>query len=181
MSHLKNIYQRPPSNREFNFCISIKVHNGRENARNYQYPNNNPGIAYSNLVTAQAMMFTKRSIRVVEYNGDSDLNDDDEDIEFINVIDLPYNKLCLQLLANDFITRTKKKHVIIDGKDDEPLKPKVNREKSKLIKQIGKKTTKASIPISGLVSQPLFDIQALFINTNIIIPTLYLFQMSSKF
>ncbi len=60
---------------------------------------------------------------MVEYNGDSDSDDDNENIEFID-IDLPYNKLSLQLLANDSITHTKKRRVITDDKDNELSKPK---------------------------------------------------------
>ncbi len=93
---------------------------------------------------------TKRSTRVVEYNGNSDSDDDDEDVEFID-IDLSYNKLSVQLLANDSITRTKKRRVITDDEDDEPPRPKANRKKRKPIKRVRKKSTKASIPIFGLI------------------------------
>lgn len=118
---------------------------------------------------------------MVEYNGGFDSDGDDKDIKFVDV-DLPYNKLNLQLLANQFITRTKKKYVIkIDDKDDKPLKPKATREKKKPVKQVRKKSTKVSILISGLVGQPLSNIQALFINTNIVILALHLFQILQKF
>ncbi len=68
---------------------------------------------------------TKRYIRVVEYNRDSDSDNDDKDIEFIDV-NLPCNKLSLQRLANDSIIRTKKRRVITDNKDDEPPRPNAN-------------------------------------------------------
>ena len=55
------------------------------------------------------------------------------------------------MLANDSITHTKKRHVITDNENDKPPKPKTNQEKRKPIKQVGKKNTKASAPISGLV------------------------------
>ncbi len=123
-SHLRNLYQCPPPNRKFDFPMPTQAHNSREPTKKHQCPNHNSGIRQSNFVTAEPMRpSTKRSIRVVEYNGDSDLDDDDEDIEFIN-IDLPCNKLSLQLLANNSITRTKKRHVITDNKDNESPRPK---------------------------------------------------------
>ena len=181
-SHLRNLYQRPPPNREFDFPIPAQAHNGRELAKDHQRPNHNSGITQSNFVTAEPMRpRTKRSTRVVEYNGDSDSDGDDEDAEFVDV-DLPCNKLSLQLLANDSITRTKKRRVIeTDDEDNEPLKPKATREKRKPVKRVGKKSTKASVPIAGLVGQAPPDIQALLMNTNIVIPALHLFQISPKF
>lgn len=41
--------------------------------------------------------------------------------------------------------------------------------------------SEASASISGLVGDPPPDIQALFMNTNIVIPALHLFQISPKF
>lgn len=164
----------PPFNRKFDFFIPVEAYNGRENARDYQGPNNNPSIAHSNSVTAQAMRFTKQSTRVVDNNRDSDSNNNDEDIEFINV-DLPCNMFSVQLLANDSIIRINKKDRITDDKDDEPSKSKANQEKKKLVKRVGKKSTKASIPISSLIGQPPLDIQALLMNTNIVILALHLF------
>lgn len=102
-------------------------------------------------------------------------------MEFVNV-DLPCNKLSLQLLANDFVTCIKKRQIIeMDKEKVEPPKPKAIWEKKKPIKQFGKKSTKASISISDLVGQLPPDIQALFINTNIVILVLYFFQISPKF
>ena len=49
------------------------------------------------------------------------------------------------------------------------------------VKQVRKKSSKASISISGLVGKPSPNIQALYINTNIVILALYLFQISPKF
>lgn len=108
-SHLKNLYQRSSPNCKFDISISVQAHNGRECVRDHQYLNNNPGIAQSNFATVKAMQpTTKRSIWVVEYNGDFDSDDNNKDIEFVD-LDLPCNKLSLQLLANDSITHTKKK------------------------------------------------------------------------
>ena len=118
--------------------------------------------------------------QVVEYNRDSELDNDDEDIKFVDV-NLFSNKLSLQQLANNSITRTKKKRVITNNKDDEPPKPKANREKRKPVKRVGKKSTKRSTSISGLIDQPPPDIQALLMNINIVILTLHLFQILPKF
>ncbi len=112
--------------------------------------------------------------------GNSDSDDNDEDVEFIDV-DLLYNKLNIQLQANDFIIYTKKKRIITSDQDDEPPRPKGNREKRKPVKQVGKKSTKALVPISSLIGQPPSNIQALFINTNIVIATLHLFQIFPMF
>lgn len=49
----------------------------------------------------------KRFTQLVEYNRDSNSDDDNENVEFID-IDLPCNKFNIQLLANNSITRTKK-------------------------------------------------------------------------
>ena len=115
----------PPFNRKFDFFIPVEAYNGRENARDHQGTNNNPSIAHSNSVTAQAMRFAKQSTRVIDYNTDFDSNNDDEDIEFINV-DLPCNKFSVQLLANDSIICINKRNRITDDKDDEPSKSKAN-------------------------------------------------------
>lgn len=47
--------------------------------------------------------------------------------------------------------------------------------------QDGKKSIKALVVISSLVGQPPLNIQTLFMNTNIIIPVAYLFQILPKF
>lgn len=71
-TYLRNLYQRPPPNRELDFPISSQAHNGRESTRDRQRPNDNPPIAYSNSVTAGAMRPTpKQPTRVIDYNGDS--------------------------------------------------------------------------------------------------------------
>lgn len=134
-SHLRNLYQRPPPNRKFDFLIPTLAHNSRASARDHQPPIHNSGIRNSNLVTAEPIRPTaKRFTRVIEYNCDSDSDDDDEDVEFVDV-NLPCNKLSLQLLTNNCITCTKKRRLIETGdKDDELPKPKVMREKTKPVK-----------------------------------------------
>ena len=122
----------------------------------------------------------KRSTRVAEYNGDSESDNNDKDIKFVDV-NLPCNKLSLQFLANDSITHTKKRRVITDDEDDEPPKLKANREKRKPVKRVEKKNTKASATISGLVGHPSPNIQVFLINTNIVILALHLFQILPKF
>ena len=98
-------------------------------------------------------------------------------------MNLSYNKLSVQVLANDSNTRSKKRRVIVDTDDEieEVPKPKTTREKKTPVKRVGKKSTKASVPISGLVGRPPPDIQAILMNTNIVIPALHLFQISPKF
>ena len=95
----------------------------------------------------------KQSTWVAEYNGDSDSDDNDEDVEFVDV-DLPCNKLNVQLLANDSITRAKKRRVLeTEDKADTPPKIKATREKRTPVKRVGKKSSKASVPIFSLVSK----------------------------
>ena len=62
---------------------------------------------------------------MVKYNRNSVSDNYNEDIKFIN-IDLSYNKLSIQLLANNSITYTKKKRVITNNKNDQSFKPKTN-------------------------------------------------------
>lgn len=57
---------------------------------------------------------------MVEYNGNSNL-DDNENIKFIDD-DLPCNKQSIQLVANNFIIRFKKK--ITDNKNNESSRHK---------------------------------------------------------
>ena len=181
-THLRNLYQRPPPNREFDFPIPTQAHNGRDSAKDQQRPNHNSAITQSHSVIAKTIRpSSKQSPRVVEYNGDSD-SDEEEDVEFVDV-DLPCNKLSVQLLANNSTTRSKKRRVVIDTDDEaeEVSKVKTTREKKIPVKRVGKKSSKASVPISGLVGKPSPDIQALLMNTNIIIPALHLFQISPKF
>ena len=85
------------------------------------------------------------------------------------------------MLANDFITHTKKRHVITNDKDDKPHKPKSNLEKRESAKQVGKKSTKAFTLISSLVNQPSPNIQAFFMNINIVILALHFFQILPTF
>ena len=137
---MKNLYQCLPPTRKFDFPIPAQAHNGQEPIRDYQRPNHNPSIAHSNFVIAEPMRSRiKRLTRVIEYNGDLESDNNNEDIGFADV-NLPCNKLSLQLLANDSITRIKKRRVITNDKDDELLKPKTNREKRK------EKTRQASCP-----------------------------------
>ncbi len=122
----------------------------------------------------------KQSTCVIDYNGSSN-SDSDNKVEFVD-IDLPCNKLSVWLLANDSITRTKKRRVLeTEDEADKPSKANTTWEKRKLVKRVGKKSSKASVSIFGLVGKPPLDIQALLIYTNIVIPVLYLFQVSQKF
>ncbi len=180
-THLRNLYQRPVPNREFDFPIPSQAHNGRESIGDQQRPNNNPAIAHSNSVTAEVMRPTlKRSTRMIDYNGDSNFDSDNE-VEFVD-IDLPCNKLSVRLLANDSITCTKKRCILeTEDEADEPSKVKATRERRTPVKRLGKKSSKASVPISGFVGKPPPDIQALLMNTNIVIPALHLFQITPKF
>lgn len=50
---------------------------------------------------------TQSSIHIFHYNRNFDLNDNNENIEFVD-INLRFYGLCLPLLANVFITYTKK-------------------------------------------------------------------------
>ena len=70
---------------------------------------------------------------MIDHNGDSD-SDSDNNVEFVD-INFPCNKLSVQLLANDSITRTKKRHVVkTEDKANELLKIKVTWEKKTLVK-----------------------------------------------
>lgn len=122
----------------------------------------------------------KQSTWVINYNGNSN-SDSDNNAEFVDV-NLSCNKLSVRLLANDTITRTKKRRVLeTENEVDEPPKVKATREKKIPTKRVGKKSSKASVPISGLVGKSPPDIQAFLMNTNIFIPALHLFQISPKF
>ena len=116
----------------------------------------------------------KRSIRVIHYNGNFN-SDSNNDLEFVDV-DPPCNKLSVWLLANDSINRMKNKHIVETRDETNKLsKVKAFREKKIPVKQVGTKSSKASVPISGLVGKSFPDIQAIFINTNIVIPVLHFF------
>ena len=77
------------------------------------------------MVIVEAMRLTLRqSTYVIDYNGNYDF-DFDNNIEFFD-IDLLCNKLSIQLLANDFITHTKKRYILeMKDKVNKPLKVKV--------------------------------------------------------
>ena len=98
-------------------------------------------------------------------------------------IDLSCNKLSVQLLAHNFTAYSKKRRIVIDTDDkaEEVYKTKTTQEKKILVKQVGKQSSKVSVPISDLISKLSPDIQTLFMNINIFIPTLHLFQILPKF
>lgn len=127
-TYLRNIYQRPTSSREFDFPIPGQAQNTRKSARDQQRANQNPGITQSHSVIAETIKPTlKFSSRVVKYNGDSD-SDEEENVECVDV-DLPCDKLSVQLLANGFATRTKKRRVLeIEDEADKPPKIKAHSE-----------------------------------------------------
>ena len=111
---------------------------------------------------------------VIDYNGDFD-SDSNNNVEFVN-IDLLCNKLSVQLLANNSITHTKKRYVFeMEDKADELLKAKVTQEKKTPVNRVEKQSSKALVPVFDLIGKRPPDIQALFINTSIIISALYLF------
>ena len=117
---------------------------------------------------------------MIAYNRNSN-SDSDNNLEFVD-IDLPCNKQSVRLLANDLITRTKKKRVLeTKNEADEPSKVKTTLEKITPVKRIGKQSSKASVLISGLVGKSPPDNQVLLMNTNIVVPALHLFQISPKF
>ena len=122
---MRNVYQRPATNRKYNFLISCQAHNDQKSTKDQQWPNNNPAITHSNLITAEAMKSTlKQFTHMIDYNGNSD-SDSNNNVEFAD-IDLPCNKLSVQLLGNDFITRIKKRHVFkTEDKADKSLKTKI--------------------------------------------------------
>lgn len=119
------------------------------------------------------------SIQIDSYlNSNSDSNDY---AEFDNV-NLPCNKLRMQLLAKNSATCTKKTCINkTDKKAGKAPKTNVIQEKRIPIKRVEKKSSKVSVPISGFMSKPPPNIQAFLININIIIPALYLFRISPKF
>lgn len=111
---------------------------------------------------------------VTEYNGNSDSNFNDN-VEFIDV-DITCNKLNIRLLDNDSITCIKKRRILkTEDIANEPPKVKATGGKKISVKEIGKKSSKTSVPIFVFVSKSPPDIQALLINTNIVILRLHLF------
>lgn len=122
----------------------------------------------------------KQPTQVINYNSNSN-SDSNNNAEFVD-IDLPCNNLSLRLLANDIITCTKKRRVLkTEDKADEQPKVKATQRKKIPNKQVGKKSSKASVLISGVVGKRFLNVQTVFMNTNIIIPALHLFQISPKF
>lgn len=95
---------------------------------------------------------SKWFIHIVEYNRKFNF-DKQNDIKFID-IDLLYNKLSVELLANNFNIELKKKYNIVNlnNKINKILKFKVMQKKKTLIKQIKKIIFKVSIFISVFVS-----------------------------
>lgn len=89
---------------------------------------------HSNLVKIKALRPpSKQSTRMIEYNSNSDSGFDNS-IEFINV-NLPYNNVSIQLLANDSITHTKKKRVVRTKDEvDEASKIKTTKDKKMSVK-----------------------------------------------
>lgn len=117
---------------------------------------------------------------MLTYNSTFDSNSNNN-VEFIN-INLPCNKLSIQLLANDSMTYTKKKYVVeIEDKANEPPKSKPTPEKRVPIKQVGKKSSKVSVPIYSFIGKASLDIQTFLIKINIVILELQFFQISPKF
>ena len=194
--HLRNLYQRLAPNCESDFLIPRQTQNNQNFPRDQHCSNNNPVTTQSNSVTAKCIKPVQsyrsqgqghklaRDNYGTSIQNDSHHNsnsDSDNNAEFVDV-DLPCNKLSMQLLANNSATRIKKRRVNeTDEEAGEAPKTSVTREKRVPIKRVGKKSSKASVPISGLVGKPPPDIQALLMNTNIVIPALHLFQISPKF
>ena len=159
-----------------------QAENTREPIKSQQRANQTPTIPQSHSIIAETRKPTpKYSPYVVEYNGNSD-SDNKGDVKFVD-IDLPCNKLSVQLLANDSNTHSKKRRVIVDTNNEieEVPKPKTTREKKTPVKHVGIKSTKASESICSLIDCPPSDIQVILMNTNIVIPILHLFQTLPKF
>ena len=65
----------------------------------------------------------------------------------------------MQLLANNFDTRTKKRRINkTDEKAGEAPMTNITQEKKVLIKRVGKESSKTSVLISGLLGKPSLDI-----------------------
>lgn len=90
--HLRNFYQDPRLNCEFNFIILSQAYNNQEPIRDQQRLNNNCLITHLNSVIVKVMRPNpKQSTQVINNNGNSNSNSDNN-VEFVNV-DLPCNKL----------------------------------------------------------------------------------------
>lgn len=111
----------------------------------------------------------KCSTWVIDYNENYNLNDDYDNVEFINA-------------NHKFYHLYQEKHIIeIDDKDNKFSKLKTIWDKKRAIKNIERKDTKALIPIFWLISLQSPNISVLLLNTNIILLILHLFPMSSSF
>ena len=131
---MRNFYQLPALNHDFDFSIPSQAHNGQKSIKDYQCPNINSTIAHSNFVIAKAIRPTfRQSTCWIDDNSNSDFNSDNN-VKLIN-IDLSCNKLNIQLLANDSITYVKIRH-ILETKDEvnEFLKAKITWEKKIRVK-----------------------------------------------
>ena len=80
-------------------------------------------------------------------------------------------------------TYYKKRRIVVNTDDEieEVFKSNITQEKKTLVKRVGKNSTKASVPISGLIGRISPEIKAIFMITNIVIPALHLFQILPKF
>ena len=88
----------------------------------------------------------------------------------------------MQLLANNSVTCTKKRHV--NETEDKAIRAptaNITREKKVLVKCIGKENSKASVSISGYFKYLVSDLQAFLMKINTVISALHLFQISLKF
>lgn len=94
---------------------------------------------------------------MIDHNGNFYSNFDNN-AEFVD-INLSYKNLNIQLLVNNIITCTKKRRILeTEDKADKLLIIKVIQVKKILTKWVGKKSSKASIPIFGLVGKLSSDI-----------------------
>lgn len=181
-THLRNFYQRQVSNCDPDFPILRQIQNNQNFLRDEYHSNNNPittqskSVIAKNIRPVQSYRFHGQGHKLAQDNYEMNIqynsyhaSNSNDDTEFVNV-DLPCNKLSVQLLANKSATRTKKQYINkIDKKVGQAPKTNVTQEKRVLIKFIGKKSSKTSIFISDFMGKSLSDIQAFFINTNIVI------------
>lgn len=92
---MRNLYPRLSPIREFDFLILAQAHNNQKSIQDYQQPNHDSSIVYSNFVTVKPMIsYIKQSSQVIEYNGRSESDNNIKDIEFVD-IDLLCNKISL--------------------------------------------------------------------------------------
>ena len=154
---MRNLYQRPAPNREPDFPIPRRIQNNQNFLRDQHRSNNNP-------VTTQSKSVTAKSIKPVQsyrshgqghklardnygtsIQHDSHHNsnsDSDDDAEFVDV-DLPCNKLSVQLLANNSATRTNKRRVNeTDEEAGEALRPTLPEKKGSRLSVLERKVQK---------------------------------------